>query len=395
MDRTNISVAIIPMAEQFDWDKTTSGFILSSFYFGYVGTQILGGWLADRYGGKAVLGVGVLLWSLFTILSAPAAYFGITALVVARVLMGLGEGVTFPSVYSLFARWSPPGERARAVSLALSGVPLGSVVALLVTPPLIVAFGWEAVFYSFGVIGIVWWVAWHFLVVSTPEEDPRVSPAELATIHAGAPPVDDVRAPIRAMLSHPAVWAIIIAFFCSNWTAYVMIAWLPTYVYQALGVDLASVGFFAVGPSILGAIGYNAAGWIADRMLKRGVRLIIVRKIMNSVGFGTAAVVLSSIGFVSSAPLAIGLLCVSSFFGAMAMAGCGTSPLDIAPRYAGTLMGISNTIATIPGVVAVTASGMILDATGSWATVFLVAAGFSLIGLISFAVLASGERIFE
>ena len=395
MDRMNISVAIIPMAEQFGWDKTTSGFILSSFYFGYVGTQILGGWLADRFGGKVVLGVGVLVWSLFTVLTAPAAYFGILVLVIARVLMGLGEGVTYPAVYSLFARWSPPNERSRSISLALSAMHIGTIAALMLTPPLIVALGWESAFYLFGILGIVWWIAWNILVSSTPEEHPRVSSAELALIHAGSPPTDDHRVPVRAMLRHPAVWAIIVAFFCTNWTAYVLLAWLPTYVVEALGVDLASVGFFAVGPLIFGAIGYISAGWVADLMLQRGVSRIAVRKIMNSIGFGSKAVILISLGFVSSAPLAIALLCGAMFFGATAMAGCGTSPLDIAPRASGTLFGIANTLGSIPGFVAVTVSGMILDATGSWAMVFNVAAGFAVIGMITYVMFASAERIFD
>jgi ACS family sodium-dependent inorganic phosphate cotransporter len=310
--------------------------------------------------------------------------------------MGLGEGVTFPSIYSLFGRWTPPEERTRSISLALSGTSLGSVAALLLTPPLIVAYGWESAFYVFGAIGVVWWIVWHFLVSSSPEEHSGVSPAELALIRAdAAPETENTKAPIRAMLSHPAVWAIIIAYFCSNWGAYVLSAWLPTYVYQALGVDLAAVGVFAIAPFVLGAIGVNAAGWIADGMLRRGFSIISVRKIMNSVGFSINAAVLFTIGFVTSAPLAISLLSVGTFFGSMAVAGCGTSPLDIAPRHSGTLMGISNTIATIPGIVGITLSGAILDATGSWALVFGVAGAFSIIGMVAFAALASGERIFD
>ena len=396
MDRTNMSVTIIPMAEQFGWNETTKGFVLSSFFFGYTGTQILGGWLADRFGGKRVLGAGVLLWSLFTVLTVPAAYSGIVVLIAARVAMGLGEGVTFPSVYSLFGRWTPPEEKSRAISLALSGTSFGSVAALLLTPPLIVAYGWEAAFYVFGLFGVVWWVAWHFLTSSSPEEHSGVSPGELALIRAGAEPeTENLKVPIRAMLSHPAVWAIIIAYFCFNWSAFVMSAWLPTYVYEALGVDLAAVGLFAVAPAILGVIGMNAGGWTADWMLKRGYSVIAVRKTMNSVGFGINAAVLFAIGFVTSTPLAIAVFSIGAFFGGMAMAGCATNPLDIAPRYAGTLLGISNTIATIPGIVGVALSGAILDATGSWTLVFGIAGAFSVIGLIAFAALASGEVIFD
>ncbi len=125
IDRVNISVAIIPMAEEFGWDQTTRGVVLSSFFYGYLATQVFGGWLADRFGGKIVLGIGVLWWSVFTLLTPPAAAFSFTVLFLARVGMGLGEGVAFPAIYNLYARWVPTQERARAVALNTSGIPLG------------------------------------------------------------------------------------------------------------------------------------------------------------------------------------------------------------------------------------------------------------------------------
>ena len=117
IDRVNISVAIIPMAEEFKWDLETQGIILSSFYVGYMIMQVLGGFLADRFGGKIVLGLGVLIWSFFTIVTPWAAFSGMLGLLIARIGMGLGEAVTFPSVYSLVTRWFPVHEKAKAVAL--------------------------------------------------------------------------------------------------------------------------------------------------------------------------------------------------------------------------------------------------------------------------------------
>ena len=112
IDRVNISVAIIPMAEDYGWNLETQGYILSSFYIGYLMMQIGGGRLADTYGGKIVLGMGVLIWSLFTLITPWAAMGGLMMLYLARIGMGLGEAVTFPSVYSLVTRWFPTGETA-------------------------------------------------------------------------------------------------------------------------------------------------------------------------------------------------------------------------------------------------------------------------------------------
>src|SRR4029450_9180462 len=117
IDRVNISVAIIPMAQDLGWSAKTQGTVLSSFFVGYLLTQIAGGWLADNFGGKVVLAGGVLLWSLFTMLTPPAAALGFTALLIARIGMGMGEGVNFPALYTPHARWSPIDERARSMAL--------------------------------------------------------------------------------------------------------------------------------------------------------------------------------------------------------------------------------------------------------------------------------------
>ena len=168
IDRVNISVAIIPMAEEFGWSLQTQGFVLSSFFIGYLLLQIVGGRLADRFGGKMVLAAGVLAWSLFTLLTPPAAALGISVLIAARIAMGMGEAVTFPSIYSLYSRWVPLRERARAVGFTNSGIPLGTVFALVLTPYIVQRLGWEWAFYLFGSLGLVWYVAWQRAVASVP-----------------------------------------------------------------------------------------------------------------------------------------------------------------------------------------------------------------------------------
>ena len=187
MDRVNISVAIIPMAEELGWTPQTQGTVLSSFFIGYLLLQIVGGRLADRFGGKIVLGAGVLLWSLFTVITPPAAYLGLGVLIATRIAMGMGEAVTFPSIYSLYGRWIPLSERSRAVGFSNSGIPLGTVFALVLTPYIVAALGWEWAFYLFGGLGVLWFALWQPNVTSDPAHHPRISPEELARIQAEAP----------------------------------------------------------------------------------------------------------------------------------------------------------------------------------------------------------------
>ncbi len=397
MDRVIISVAIIPMAADFDWSPEQQGRVLSSFFVGYLLTQVAGGWLAERYGSKIVLGFGVVFWSLFTLLTPIAAAGGMVALLVTRVLMGVGEGVTFPSIYSLFGRWIPLAERSRAIGMLFSLIPLGSVFALLATPWIVARFGWEAAFYAFGSIGFVWLIFWQRSAAPVPEEHPRMTPEELALIRGPeADETADAQPPsMLVLLRTPAVWAIIVCHFCANWGGYVLLAWMPTYINKGLGVDFASVGIFTMIPSVFAFLALNAGGWTADRMIRAGMDVSRVRKIMQTVGFGGLALILAFVGYVQSVPLAIAMMSLGNIFGGAMAGGFGVNHLDIAPRSAGVIMGLSNTAGTIPGIIGVYVSGLILEATGSWALVFQTAAGVYVFGLVFYLIFASSRKLFD
>ena len=396
IDRVNISVAIIPMAEDLGWGMQTQGMVLSSFFVGYLLLQIVGGLLADRFGGKAVLGAGVLLWSLFTMLTPPAASIGLGVLIATRILMGMGEAVTFPSIYSIYARWVPVTERSRAVGLANSGIPLGTIFALIFTPMIVQSFGWEWAFYSFGLVGVVWFVAWRMVVASSPQEDTRMTAEELQVIQAGANSAPAVTGPpIKAFLSSMSVWAIIVAHFCNNWSLYVLLSWLPTFINKGLGVDYASVGWVTMIPHIASFIFLNVAGNIADRLVSSGMAIGTVRKLMQTIGFGGISTALLLVGEVDSVWLAITIMTIGNALGAFVVGGFVVNHMDIAPKYAGTLMGITNTAGTIPGIVGVFVSGLILELTGSWALVFQVTAGVTLFGLAFYLLFASSEKQFD
>jgi MFS family permease len=396
IDRVNISIAIIPMAEEFGWDQATKGLIMSSFFVGYLMTQVVGGWLADRFGGKLILGFGVLFWSAFTIITPSAAFAGLSLLLLSRVGMGLGEAVTFPSIYSLFSRWLPATERTRAIGLNASAIPLGTVFALLLTPVIVLSLGWEWAFFLFGAVGILWFALWHWLAETEPRDHPRVSAEELALIGSGQlveavtqPP------PIRAMLRSKAVWAIIVSHFCSNWSGYVLLSWLPLYFFEALGVDFAAIGVVTMVPAVISFLSLNIAGLITDKVISAGYDLTTVRKLMQTIGFGGGAVVLACVGYFESVGWAIALMSVGNMLGAFALGGWGSNHMDIAPKHAGTLMGITNTAGTLPGIIGVFVSGLILQWTGSWIMVFQLAAAINVIGLVFYLLFARTEKEFD
>ena len=395
VDRVNISLAIIAMKDEFGWDKTTQGWVMSSFFIGYLTTQILGGWLADRYGGKPVLAGGVLLWSVFTALTPPAAFGGFAALLIARIGMGMGEGVSFPSIYALFSRWVPAAERSRAVGLVFSAIPLGTVFAQIATPQLVTNYGWPWAFYAFAALGLVWFSAWQPRISSTPQENPRVSDAERRAIAADTPPAGGAKPALWKFLGSGAVWAIIVSHFCNNWGGYVMLSWAPTYFHERFGVDLNRLGLYVMAPSLVSFLCLNSAGAIGDRLIAGGMSVGTVRKLMQSIGFGSVAIALLVLTRVDSAPVAVAVMCVSAALGAAVAAGFGSNHLDVAPRHAGTVMGLSNTAGTLPGVIGVPLSGWLVDLTGSWSIVFIVAAGVNVFGLLFFLAFAKGEQEFD
>jgi ACS family sodium-dependent inorganic phosphate cotransporter len=396
IDRVNISIAIIPMAEEFGWDQATKGLIMSSFFVGYLLTQVAGGWLADRFGGKLVLGFGVLFWSTFTMITPVAAFAGLPLLLLSRVGMGLGEAVTFPSIYSLFSRWLPITERTRAIGLNTSAIPLGTVFALVVTPIIVLSLGWEWAFYLFGLVGIAWFALWYWLAATEPSDHPRVSAEELSLIGSGQSDEAVIQAPpIRAMLRSKAVWAIVVSHFCSNWGGYVLLSWLPLYFFEGLGVDFAAVGIVTMIPAIASVLALNTAGWVTDKLISGGFDLTFVRKLMQTIGFGGGAVVLAVVGYLESVSWAIALMSVGNILGAFALGGWGSNHMDIAPRHAGTLMGITNTAGTLPGIIGVYASGLILQWTGSWILVFQVAAAINAFGLVFYLIFARTEKEFD
>lgn len=385
MDRVNISVAVLAMQKDFAWSETTKGLVLSSFFIGYLVFQVPSGYIANRFGGAPLLGIAVVWWSVCTLLTPYASSVSLTALLAMRIAMGLGEAAMFPAAYNLFARWVPGAERSRAISALLSGIPLGTVFALSTSGWVISHFDWPTLFYAFAVPGFIWAVVWFMTLRRDEVGAHGIEPTPSRT--------DTV--PWALLFSKPAVWALILNHFCANWTLYMAITWLPSYFSKVQGQSIANVGLYSAAPWFTMLVMTNVVGWIADGMIKRGTSLTLVRKLMQTIGLvGSSAFLLLTID-ASSPVQALALLCGA--LGALAFTWSGFSPnhLDIAPRYAGVLMGITNTVATLPGIVGVALTGWLIDASGTYAAAFALAAAVNLIGSLAWLAFATGKRVVD
>ena len=405
IDRIAISIAIIPMAEDNGWSPTVQGAVMSAFFLGYVTLQIPAGYLSDRFGGKWVLGLGVLFWSLFTLLTPASAALGITVLLACRFLMGVAEAVTWPSIYSLYSRWVHPDRRASAVGLMNSGISGGSVIALICTPWLISVWSWQGAFYLYGLLGVIWFVVWAPLARSRPayNTDCDTPTAASATAEAGsATDRNDAsaqtvypRLTVRGMLRSRAVWAIAIAHICINWSLYLVLSWFPTFVNRELGADLQLAGFLALAPTIVSLIMAPLAGRLFDRLVARGRDRLKVRCTMQSLAFVGITAAMMGITLTDSLILSVTVITLSNALTAFSIGGFATNHLDIAPNQSGLLMGVTNTLAAVSSSASVFVSGWIQDLSGGWDAVFLTAAGVSVFGAIIYASLAGVEREFD
>ncbi|GAU39476.1 hypothetical protein TSUD_159090 [Trifolium subterraneum] len=311
MDRVNMSIAILPMSQEFNWNSATVGLIQSSFFWGYLLTQILGGIWADKFGGKVVLGFGVVWWSMATILTPIAARIGLPYLLVMRAFMGIGEGVAMPAMNNILSKWIPVSERSRSLSLVYSGMYLGSVVGLAFSPFLIQNLGWPSVFYSFGSLGSIWFAFW------LRKNSDSLQSRDLTFMHLD-----------------------------KDWTV--------------LKFNLTESGLLCVLPWLTMAIFANIGGWIADTLVSKGVSITAVRKGSD----------------------------------AFSQSGLYSNHQDIGPRYAGVLLGLSNTAGVLAGVFGTAATGYILQ-RGSWNDVFKVSVALYIIGTLVWNIFSTGEKIFD
>eukprot|EP01102_Stenamoeba_stenopodia_P004509 TRINITY_DN14801_c0_g1_i1.p1 TRINITY_DN14801_c0_g1~~TRINITY_DN14801_c0_g1_i1.p1 ORF type:complete len:439 (-),score=65.44 TRINITY_DN14801_c0_g1_i1:180-1451(-) len=395
--RVVISMEILHMGDEYGWDERQRGIALSSFFYGYIVSQLPGGWWSVKYGGKRVLGFGVLSFSIASIFTAFFADWGIGALVVVRSVGGLGAGVIFPSISCLLGRWLPTHERSRLNSIAHAGTFVGAVVAFSLTPMLSLSYGWRFPFYFYGVLGISWWFVFNTLAADTPETHRSIEAIELNYIGAHNSQGKTQVAPpsFSRIFSLSPIWAIITCHFCNNWNHYVLISWLPTYLQRVYEVDSKQSGFFSVLPYTVTFVVSLSAGWLGDRLVASGWTITSVRKLFQTVAFLTASVFMLMLMSAPNVYLAVLYICGALGAASLSSAGFLTSPLDVAPYHAGIVLGISNTFATIPGIVGVAVVGWILQyAENAWNIVFGISIAFYMIGVTVWNMYITGERLF-
>ncbi|KAK6627087.1 hypothetical protein RUM44_009564 [Polyplax serrata] len=411
--RVNLSVAIVAMTTnktvinengtfiqpaEFNWNSDVQGVVLSSFFYGYILTQLPGGYLAAIYGGKRLFGVGIAVTSLLTILTPLFTKYSLYLLVTLRVLEGLFEGVTYPAMHAMWSRWAPPLERSKLATMSISGCYFGTVIALPASGFFADYLGWPSIFYFSGAIAYLWSILWFIYIKDKPQNDPRISEDELCYIRSTLRcqyPYMKVYSPVpwkRIFLSYP-IWAIVIAHFSENWGFYTLLTELPTFMKDVFGYDLHKSGILISLPYLAMGIFVLLSGYIADKLRSKGILSTVkVRKLFNCSGFILQTIFLLMAAH-STSPLAL-VICLTAAvgFGGFAWSGFGVNHLDVAPPFASILMGISNTFATLPGMISPLVTGHLVQHRAKWQVVFYIASSIYLVGAVFYGIFASGEE---
>ena len=287
---------------EFQWSKKFQGDLLSSFFYGYILTQLIGGWCSDRWGGKAVFLVGMTILTSTSLFIPLVARIEPSLLLLIRLVQGLASGLAFPSLYNLFTSWTSPGERATLMSIAYAGIPTATVATFPLSSWLCrsgIDGGWPLAFYVPGATGLLWCLAFHLLVYSRPQDHPRISAEERR--HLKAPESKEtkkLKVPWMAMLASPAVHALWITHLCSAFGYYLIVINISLFIREALGFRVINNGLLSMLPS-LGMLVFTITGKLFDLLRSRAVCSVTsLRKWFNTLGFIAPAACFLCLGLI-------------------------------------------------------------------------------------------------
>ena len=389
LDRAALSVAAPFLTKDLGLDPAQLGIVFSSFFFGYALFCFVGGWCADRFGPKRVFIVAMLVWSLFCGLTAAATSIG--ALLVIRVVFGMGEGPFSTAANKMVGNWFPHARQATAVGLANAGTPLGGALAGPVVGYIALTYGWRVSFVVIACIGVLWVLAWALCVTDTPASHPRASAGERAMIEAGRSPVSAASGdavPLGAILMRPAILATAFAFFGYAYILYFFLSWFPIYLTTARGLSVQSMSLVTTIPWLLGFVGLAGGGFVADRLYQATGNAVLSRKLLLVGSLLAAAVCVALAGTVSTVGAAVALMAVSVFFMYLTGNTYWAIILDTVPQArVGGVGGFVHLIANLAGIVAPSVTGFMVQASGSFSGAFLLAGGFAVLGALAVAVL--------
>jgi sugar phosphate permease len=380
IDRINVNTAGPVFQKDLHLSTVQLGWVFSAFGWAYLALQVWGGWLSDRFGARLTLTVCGVIWAAATMLTGLVG--SLTALILCRVLLGLGEGATFPTATRALADWMPAEKRGFAQGITHAFARLGNFFTPGLVAWLIKISSWRVSFIVLGGISLIWSLVWWFYFRDNPATHRGITQAELAVLPDYASKKDRKKDPVPWGALVKRMAPVTLVYFCYGWTLWLYLTWLPSFFMHGYKLNLKNSALFASGVYLLGVVGDAVGGWVSDYILKRTGDRNKARRNLVIAGF------LLSLAFMipvlRSHDLNTVALCLSAafFFAEFTIGPFWAIPMDIAPRFSGTASGLMNIGSALAAAVSPLVAGYVIQKTGNWDLPFLGSIGLLLFGAI-------------
>jgi MFS family permease len=389
IDRVNISTAAVDIRKEFDLTNTQLGLVFSAFAYPYAIFQIIGGWVGDNFGPRRTLFACGFIWAVATILTGFSG--GLVSLFLFRVMLGFGEGATFPTATRAMQYWTPAGRRGFAQGITHSFARFGNAV----TPPLVAwlmaAFTWRGSFFILGSLSLIWVFLWFSYFRDEPKDHPAMTDDVLATLPArGATTRPQV--PWGRLV--PRILPVTITYFCYGWVLWLFLSWIPLFFINSYKLDIKQSAIFSLGVFLAGVVGDTLGGVISDWLYHRTGNVRLARLSVILVGFIGAFISLVPMLYVHDLNIIAFCLASGFFFAELIIGPIWSVPMDIAPKYSGTGSGIMNTGSAVAAIISPLIAGILIDRTGNWELPFIVTMGLLALGA-ALAFTMRPDRPFE
>jgi sugar phosphate permease len=389
VDRVNVSTAASVFKKDLHLTNAQVGLVFSAFAYPYLILQIIGGWISDRFGARLTLTISAVIWATATLFTGLVG--GLASMLVARVMLGLGEGATFPTATRAMSDWTPEGKRGFAQGITHSSARLGNAL----TPPLvawlIALVTWRGSFVLLGILSLAWAVVWLWYFRDDPGKHRGITPAELEVLPRYA--LRKQRDPVpwarltRRMLPVTAVY------FCYAWTLWLYLAWIPMFFLHSYNLDLKTSALFSGGVFFGGVVGDALGGIVSDSIFRKTHNLNRARRNLVVFGFLCSLAFMVPILFLHNVRWAALCLSLAFFFSEFTIGPMWAIPMDIAPRFSGSASGLMNTGSALAAIISPLVFGYVIDKTGNWESPFLGSIGLLLIGSVLAFLMKPGEGL--
>ncbi|XP_073984969.1 putative inorganic phosphate cotransporter isoform X2 [Rhodnius prolixus] len=377
LNRINLSVAIVSMTDkkssnenfyEFDWNEREKGILLSSFFWGYVITQIPAGQIAQFISPKLLLGITNLISTILAALTPAASYFGGWQLLTGiRVAEGVCQGFIPSLMFKMASNWCPPSERSRLLGFSLSGA-IAAPMALPIFGSLAhSAGGWPAIFYFTAILNLLWTINWAWIGADSPTTHKTISSEEKIYVETSLLNCKDfgrkMKTPWVKIFTSIPFWSLLLTQMCEGFGRNLLLNELPSFIDGILKVGIAANGFLSGCPYYISWLFVFPTCWLADYLIKSGIlSKSAVRKLWTTLSMSASCLLILFIGFcVDNSILAIILLVVAFILHAFIFSSFLITPLDMTPNFAGVLHSIINTAESLAGLFAPIVVGLVVD----------------------------------